>query len=125
MKPDRVVIGHLGNLVDTSVQVHKSICKRGAFVGFDRQGGPADGDQVQMAIALIDAGYADNLMFSSDLARENFIQRNGGPGYAKTLSVFVPKLKAAGATDEVLRRIMVDNPRRLLAFVPNRRRSRI
>ena len=123
VKPDRVVIGHLGNLVDTSVQVHKSICKRGAFVGFDRQGGPADGDQVQMAIALIDAGYADNLMFSSDLARESFIQRNGGPGYAKTLSVFVPKLKAAGANDQVLRKIMIDNPRRFLAFVPKKRRA--
>jgi phosphotriesterase-related protein len=61
-------------------------------------------------------------MFSSDLARETFIQRNGGPGYAKTLSVFVPKLKAAGASDDVLRKIMVDNPRRFLAFVPKKRR---
>jgi phosphotriesterase-related protein len=123
VKPDRVVIGHLGNLVDTTVQVQKAICRRGAFVGFDRQGGPTDGDQVQMASALIDAGYAGNLMCSSDLARETFIQRNGGPGYAKTLSVFVPKLKAAGASDEVLRTIMVDNPRRFLAFVPKKRRA--
>jgi len=30
----------------------------------------------------------------------------------------VPKLKAAGASDDVLRRIMVDNSRRFLAFVP-------
>ena len=39
VKPDRVVIGHLGNLVDPNVYVHKAICRRGAFVGFDRQGG--------------------------------------------------------------------------------------
>ena len=122
VKPDRVVIGHLGNLVDATVQVQKAICRRGAFVGFDRQGGPTDGDQVRMAMALIEAGYAGNLMFSSDLARETFIQHNGGPGYAKTLTVFVPKLKAAGASDEVLRTIMVDNPRRFLAFVPKKRR---
>jgi predicted metal-dependent phosphotriesterase family hydrolase len=32
-------------------------------------------------------------------------------------------LKAAGADDEVLRKIMVDNPRRFLAFVPRRRRK--
>jgi len=123
VRPDRVVIGHLGNLVDKSVQVHKALCKRGAFVGFDRQGGPADGDQVPMVMALLDAGFADNVMLSSDLARDTFIQRNGGPGYAKTLSVFVPKLKAAGANDEVLRKIMVDNPRRFLAFVPKKRRA--
>jgi predicted metal-dependent phosphotriesterase family hydrolase len=36
VKPDRVVIGHLGNLVDANVYVHKAICRRGAFVGFDR-----------------------------------------------------------------------------------------
>ena len=41
VKPNRVVIGHLGNLVDPQVQVHKAICRRGAFIGFDRQGGPA------------------------------------------------------------------------------------
>jgi phosphotriesterase-related protein len=75
-----------------------------------------------MVMALLDAGFADNVLLSSDLARDTFIQRNGGPGYAKTLSVFVPKLKAAGADDEVLRKIMVDNPRRFLAFVPKKRR---
>jgi predicted metal-dependent phosphotriesterase family hydrolase len=34
----------------------------------------------------------------------------------------VPKLKAAGADDKVLHQIMVDNPRRFLAFVPKRPR---
>jgi predicted metal-dependent phosphotriesterase family hydrolase len=44
-------------------------------------------------------------------------------GYAKTINVFVPKLKKAGASDEVLRQIMNDNPRRLLAFVPKVKRK--
>jgi phosphotriesterase-related protein len=82
VKPDRVVIGHLGNLVDPNVYVQKQICRRGAFVGFDRQGG----------------------------------------NNAKTITVFLPKLKAAGVTDDVLHHIMVDNPRRFLAFVPKRLR---
>jgi phosphotriesterase-related protein len=38
VKPDRVVIGHLGNLVDANVAVHKTICRRGAYVGFDGHG---------------------------------------------------------------------------------------
>jgi phosphotriesterase-related protein len=114
VKPDRVVIGHLGNLVDANVYVHKTICRRGAFVGFDRQGGNGDAQQVPMVMALIDAGFADHLLFSADASR----------GYGKTLTAFVPKLKAAGAADDVLRRIMVDNPRRFLAFVPKRARRR-
>jgi predicted metal-dependent phosphotriesterase family hydrolase len=79
---------------------------------------------VPMVMALINAGYADNVLLSSDLARPNAIKRNNGPGYAKTLTVFVPKLKQAGASDEVVRQIMVDNPRRFLAFVPKKRRQR-
>jgi phosphotriesterase-related protein len=122
VRPDRIVIGHLGNLVDANVQVHKAICRRGAFVGFDRQGGPGDAQQVPMVMALIEAGFADHLMFSADISSAAQMKRNGGQGYAKTLTVFVPKLKAAGASDEVLRAIMVDNPRRFLAFVPRKPR---
>jgi len=122
--PKRVVIGHLGNLVDPNVQVHRAICRRGAFVGFDRQGGQGDAQQVPMVMALLEAGFADNLMFSSDFSAANQLKRNNKEmGYAKTLTIFVPKLKAAGASDEVLRQIMVDNPRRFLAFVPKIKRK--
>ena len=114
VKPDRVVIGHLGNLVDANVYVHKAICRRGAFVGFDRQGGNGDAQQVPMVMALVDAGFADHLMFSADASS----------GYSKTLTVFVPKLKTAGISDQVLHKIMVDNPRRFLAFVPKRPRKK-
>jgi phosphotriesterase-related protein len=112
VNPNRVVIGHMGNLADPNVYVHKHLCRRGAFVAFDRQGGNNDAQQVPMVMALLDAGFAGNLMFSADASS----------GYAKTLAVFLPKLKAAGATDAVLHQIMYDNPRRFLAFVPKRPR---
>ena len=122
VKPQHVVIGHLGNLVDPQVQVHKAICKRGAFVGFDRQGGPNDNRQVPMVVALIEAGYAGNLLLSSDFANENQLKSKGGPGYAKTVTVFGPKLREAGVKEETLHSILVDNPRRFLAFVPKHAR---
>jgi phosphotriesterase-related protein len=114
VKPERVVIGHLGNLVDPAVYVQKAICRRGAYIGFDRQGGGGDAQQVPLVMSLIQAGYADHLMFSSDASS----------GYSKTITNFLPKLKAAGATDEVLHKITVDNPRRFLAFVPKRPRKK-
>jgi len=113
VNPNRVVIGHLGNLVDPTVYVHKTICRRGAYVAFDRQGGNGDAQQVPLVMALLEAGYADRLMFSSDASRD----------YGKTLTAFLPKLKDVGTGDEVLRRITVDNPRRFLAFVPKRSRK--
>ena len=123
--PKHVVIGHLGNLADPNTEIQRAIIRRGAFVGFDRQGGAGDASVVPMAISLINAGYGDNLMFSSDLSSPREIKRNNptGGGYAKTLTVFVPKLKAAGASDEVLHKIMYDNPRRFLAFVPKIKRT--
>lgn len=111
-KPEHIVIGHLGNLVDKDVYVHKHICRRGAYVGFDRQGGPGDANVVPMVMALIEAGFVDHIMFSADTSS----------GYGKTLTVFVPKVKAAGVSDEMIHKITVDNPRRFLAFVPKRAR---
>jgi phosphotriesterase-related protein len=121
-KPQHIVIGHLGNLVDAKVQIQKQLCRRGCFVGFDRQGGQGDAQQVPMVMALIEAGFAQNLLLSSDFSAFRQTKQGGGAGYAKTLTVFVPKLKEAGASDDVLQTIMVDNPRRFLAFVPKKPR---
>ena len=121
--PIKVVIGHVGNLVDPNVEVHRAICRRGAFLGFDRQGAAGDTQQVPMVMKLIEAGYADNLMIASDLSNIAQTRKGGGPGYARALTVFVPKLKAAGANDDVLKQIMNDNPRRFLAFVPKKTRK--
>lgn len=111
--PRRVAIGHLGNIDDPKVYVQKTICRRGAFVGFDRQGGAGDARVVPLVMAMIEAGFADRLLFSGDAFR----------GYGRVITAFLPKLKAAGASDEILHRISVDNPRRFLAFVPKRERG--
>lgn len=115
-----VAIGHMGGLDDPETTVHRRLAERGAFVGFDRLGGgpEADGRKVPMIRALIDAGYLDNMLLASDFARASDTQRNGGPGYAKTVTQFLPLLRDAGVTEEQIRIMTVDNPLRLLAFVP-------
>ena len=55
-----------------------------------------------------------DLLFSADQST----------GFGRTLTAFVPKLKAAGVSDAVLHRIMVNNPRQFLACVPKRPRKR-
>ncbi|HET7133214.1 MAG TPA: hypothetical protein VFJ95_13240 [Gammaproteobacteria bacterium] len=111
--PRRVCIGHLGNVNDPNVYVQKTICRRGAFVGFDRQGGNGDANVVPLVLAMLEAGFADHLLFSGDASR----------GYARPITNFVPKLKAAGADEATLTRIVRDNSRRFLAFVPKRGRK--
>ena len=111
--PHRVAIGHLGNLNDPKVYVQKTICRRGAFVGFDRQGGFGDEQAVPLVMALLEAGFEDHILISGDAFRS----------YGRPITVFLPKLKAAGASDATLHKITVDNPRRFLAFVPKRARK--
>ena len=114
--PNRVVIGHLGY---PDVTVHADLCRRGAYVGFDRLGRPeSDPAQVPMVVALIDSGFTDNVLLASDFALPADTRASGGPGYGKTLTRFVPLLREAGVDDAVLQHITSDNPRRFLAFEP-------
>lgn len=69
-----------------------------------------------MLLAFLDAGHADRLLLSADY---NFTARSAArPGYGSTLTVFVPKLRQAGVSELVIRRVTIDNPRRFLGFVP-------
>ena len=119
VKPERVVIGHTCCLDDPAADVIKAIAKRGAFVGFDRVTGgrvPDDG-KIKMLLAFFDGGYADHLLLSSDSTGARALD---APAYNRTISGFVPKLRAAGVKDTVIRSILVNNSLRFLAFVPTR-----
>jgi phosphotriesterase-related protein len=71
-----------------------------------------------MAMALIEAGHADKLLLSSDFYSGPALKANGGPGFAQTATVFGPMLLEAGLDQATLRGILVDNPKRFLAFSP-------
>jgi hypothetical protein len=79
-----------------------------------------DSLRVTMILAMLDAGCADNLLLSSDFYSPTMLKKNGGGGLAQTVTVFAPLLTQAGVKDEVLGRVLVDNPRRFLAFVPRK-----
>lgn len=118
VNPSRVAIGHSCCLDDPSAGVIIELAKRGAYVGFDRVTGGLvpDDKKVAMILRFLEAGHEERLLLSSDY---NFTARSAArPGYATTLTVFLPKLRAAGVGDATLRRITVDNPRQFLSFVP-------
>jgi phosphotriesterase-related protein len=115
-----VAIGHICCLADTTATIPKQLAKRGVFVGFDRVTIPIvpDAQKVTTILALLEAGHADQLLLSSDFSNGRAFKKNGGPGIAQTATVFGPMLLRAGVSEAMLRRILVDNPRRFLAFVP-------
>ena len=121
-----VVIGHMATIrpEHDPLATHTAVARRGAFVGLDTLGHemsrsdiPA-ADKVRMVQDLLDAGLEDHILLSSDQGNVRQFKRYYGHGWASVLMQFVPKLRYAGVPEETIRKILVDNPRRFLAFVP-------
>jgi phosphotriesterase-related protein len=118
---NQVVIGHLNDITDQPTVAPLAIAKRGAYVGFDHSGKPDDPrlpEYVRTIMTILEAGYADRVCLSSDFSNGKYLRKNGGPGISMTLTRFVPRLRQAGVNDATLHKILVENPRRAIAFVP-------
>ena len=135
VNPSRVAIGHVCCLDDPKAAVAITLAKRVAYVAFDRvtrqQQWVSDEHRLHMMMTFLEAGHIDRLLLSSDyIGRVNtnvgeisvypgpLHARDGGPGYARPIVLFVPQMRKAGIGDADIRRITQDNPRRFLAFVP-------
>ena len=100
------------------------IARRGAFIGFDTVGHEMSASfipervKVDMVLNAIEAGFEDQILLSSDFANTTQIKANWGNGFSTVLIQFVPKLRYYGVPDETLQKILVDNPRRWLAYTP-------
>jgi phosphotriesterase-related protein len=140
VKPASVCIGHLSDITweqDQTSETHKAIARRGAFLGFDtvgralggaKPGAPGklppefpdlpDRDKARRLLAVLEAGFADQVLLSCDFSSSVDLKSNWGAGFSAPLIQFVPKLRHAGVDEATLQKILVDNPRRFLAFVP-------
>jgi phosphotriesterase-related protein len=122
VNPQHLCIGHLSDITDdVQAETHKAIAKRGAFLGFDTVGhriAQSDAKKVALILKVLDAGYENHVLLSADFASEPETKANGGAGYSSVTAVFLPKLRYAGVKEATIHKIMVDNPKRFLAFVP-------
>jgi phosphotriesterase-related protein len=123
----RVCIGHLSTIkpdAEPLAQTARAIAKRGAFLGFDTVGhlmgrsAIPDAHKVKYILAVLDAGYDEQILLSNDSTPVPQLKANWGNGFSAAIVTFVPKLRHAGVKDTTLHKILVDNPRRLLSFVP-------
>jgi phosphotriesterase-related protein len=122
----RVYISHNTPYLDL-VDDFISYAQRGCYVEFDMLGmeiipgvtdhWDEDPQLIETMKALINNGYIEHILLSQDVCFQELYVKNGGYGYAHILNNLVPEFKAAGITDEQIHTIMVENPKRLLAFV--------
>jgi len=87
----------------------------GAYDGDSAYYFNSDGERVKNIKKLIDAGFVDKIFLSQDICTKTQTIQYGGYGYAHLLDNIVPMLKYEGVCEEVISKIMVENPKRFLA----------
>jgi phosphotriesterase-related protein len=93
---------------------HRQMAARGAFVEFDSVGASPDNQLISMIKGLMMAGYVSRVLLSHDAGWYQPGQSNGGTQrpYTYLLDSFVPKLRASGFSEETIRMLTIENPRR-------------
>lgn len=115
LPPHRVSIGHQ-DLLD-SPSVHRELAAAGAYVAFDTVGKESyqsDGTRLRLLLSLLEAGHAERVLLSCDVSRHGYLRGEGGAGYGHLFRSFLPRVRAAGADDELIDLLTRRNPLRFL-----------
>jgi len=120
--PRRVVVAHAGDSND--LDYLRAIADTGASLGCDRfniEHFNPDEDRIRTLVALVEAGYVDRIHLGHDAATfHDFMVGNPlfadeHPDYLHLSTRILPRLLAAGLTQEQLDEMLVENPRRFFA----------
>jgi len=117
---ERVVLSHTDKVRDPGY--HRELLQTGVNLEYDQalRQDPDDPRGTAWLIATMVAdGHAGRLLLGTDGARRSLWQSLGGsPGLAWLAAGFPAVLARHGVGDDVLRRLFVDNPARVLALAP-------
>jgi phosphotriesterase-related protein len=117
----RVVIGHSGDTTDVSYL--EEVIANGSYIGMDRFGIdvilPFE-ERVQTVATMCERGHADHMVLSHDAACHNdwldeeaLAVATPRWNYLHITNDVIPELKKRGVTDDQIRTMMVDNPKKI------------
>ena len=117
--PERIMLAHVDRNPDPGL--HAELAAAGAYLGYDGMARVKywpDSVLLDCLLRVATLGGADRLLLGGDVARRTAFRSYGGlPGLAYLPRRFVPRLAEMGGED-LVRRILVDNPARFLGFTP-------
>lgn len=125
----KVYLSHMDQTC-ADTEYHKSIIEKYGVVlsydcfGFETPcegfcpGGthPSDTERVRAVVELLNAGYEKNLVLAQDVCMKIQRRKYGGYGYAHVLENITRDLRHRGVSEKQIRTMLVDNPKRLLAW---------
>lgn len=115
--PDAVVLAHVDRNPDPVL--HAELAAAGAYLGYDgfaRTRVWPDAVLLECLVRAAELGAAERLVLGGDVARRTrYVAYGGMPGLGYLGDRVVPRLERAGH-GELVRRLLVDNPARLLTL---------
>jgi phosphotriesterase-related protein len=118
----RVIIGHCDAHWHEDPQQDYSyylpILERGACCEFDLIGWTElapDEIRADRLAALLQMGYASQLLLATDTCRLSHLRCRGGRGYDSLWKSFLPQLRDRGVSDEQIDSMLVETPQRMFA----------
>lgn len=126
----RTIIGHIERTIFERSEMAK-LAETGCVLEFDLFGREHsyykhspdidminDAQRLKLLAWLIAEGLGGQIVLAQDTASKTHLVRYGGCGYAHILQNIVPRMRARGFREADLQAMLVDTPRRLLAFAP-------
>jgi phosphotriesterase-related protein len=132
-RPERIIIGHQGHLDDReheeALDYHRRLADLGCFVQFDRIGLPEYDlpKQARQVADLVRGGYLAQLLLSHDQiaysvpdaeaaqkSADEWVPEHAG--FSTVTTRFIDELHEVGVGESEVNAMLVDNPRRALAF---------
>jgi phosphotriesterase-related protein len=113
----RVVIGHADTYLDHGY--HTAVLQAGAYLQFDsiaRDHMYPDARRADALVRLLGDGWGERLLLSSDRCHRTDLRTFGGVGYDVVFTRFFDLLRARGVSEDDLRLLTEENPRRMLAW---------
>ena len=113
--PGRVIVGHADTYPHPDY--HEAIAKRGAWVQFDTVRGVHEFEiekRIRLVKEVVARGHLRRLLLSHDVCVPVHLHAYGGGGYDYLFTDFIPRLVAAGLSQEQIHTLTVENPRSAL-----------
>lgn len=117
---ERILIGHTDRNLDWDY--HLALANTGITLGYDQISKDKyypDFERIIFIRRLVEAGFADQIALSGDMARQLYFPAYGGwkgPGFTYILWRFAPWLVEEGVEADIVTRMLTETPRRLLAL---------
>ena len=124
----KVIIGHIERTL-FEPRDFKRLAESGCYIEWDFFGFeqsyrrahpdkamPNDATRMDHIAWLSSEGYGDKIVVAHDICSKAKLFKYGGHGYFYLLAHIVPRMRARGFSEDLVRNLLVENPKRALTF---------